>query len=413
MRIIEEQRLKNIINVINNNLDKSKTIISFYNNIHKIKIDSIQELSYEKNKQFFDDISFVLDAIIAIIAKPHIANKTEDIVMRSDIAGHISNEAFQMTFKEPSLWKEKNLEMVPEYVHHIQYNDDIRIYENIFIGLVIDLLSTEITLFLENFESRIPSIDASSLIIDENTKLEELLNYAKKLNRKIKYIKQTHFYKEVSKQSLKGKTIIPTNILTKDRLYNYCFKFYKKFIQYNNIENLLTDLQLYYKTIILQIFKEKKILLDQSKEQDSEKLNFIYNDFKINLNTENNYIALTISLKKNKTVTNLYIDASEEEQNNIIYGDDTLYIKLFNIIDLKTNKPIYINSQTEKAMFRNIIEDKTKYYKAKKELYSTYCPVCKSKNISITNTLYKCEDCHCEYVFKDKSTIWFKKMRRI
>ena len=411
MRIIEENRLKTIVNIINEYQIKSENISSFYNSINKIKVESLQELFTEKNNEFFDEVSFVLDAITSIIAKPHISNKTEDIILRSDVAGHISNEAFQMSYKEPSLWKEKNYEMVPEYVHHYQYTDEIKIYENIFIGMLIDLIDIELNTFLDMYEGLIPSLDSNTIVLKEDKNIEELIKYANKLERRVRYIKGTHFYKEVSKVSLKGHIITPTNILTKDRLYNYCFKFYKKFIQYTDYNSILQDLKKYYLTLILANFKSKKFVLDE-KISDFDDLYFNINDYKININTKNDYIKYTVEYKNTKSITNLYIDTNEDKQYNE-ECDYKLLIKLYNIKNLDTNEYVFHNPKLEKELIDYLISESIKTYTGKKELYTTYCPICRGKDIENIKNLYRCNSCESEYLFIDKNTIWFKKIRRL
>lgn len=411
MRIIEERRLKDITNIINEYQKKSENIISFYKNINKIKLESLQELYSEKNNEFFDDVSFVLDAITSIIAKPHISNKTEDIILRSDIAGHISNEAFQMCYKEPSLWKEKDFEMVPEYVHHFQYTDNIKIYENIFIGMLIDLIDIEVNTFLEMYESLIPSIDETMELREDKT-IEELIQYAKKLDRRLRYIKGTNFYKEVSKESLRGHVITPTNILTKDRLYNYCFKFYKKFIQYTDYEALLNDLKKYYLVLIIKNFKERKFVLDE-KTTDLSDVYFNTNDFNINVNIKDDYIKFTVEYKNIKSVTNIYIDLNEETKDLNLDGDFNYLLKIYNIKNLDNNHLVFHNPKLEQELIDYIISESIKTYTGKKELYTTYCPVCKSKEIENKKNLYICSSCNSMYLFKDKNTIWFKKIRRL
>ena len=131
MRIIEESKLKKNISQLNNYKKANKLVKDYYNNLDSLKLTSLQSLSYDQDIAFFDEVSFILNVIASIISHPHLSNKGEDIVIRSELAGHISVDSFQRMFKEPSFWKEKDLEMKPEYVHHYQYTDEIKIFENI------------------------------------------------------------------------------------------------------------------------------------------------------------------------------------------------------------------------------------------------------------------------------------------
>lgn len=408
MRIIEEDRLKDIISKYQ---FESNNIISFYNNCNDIKIESLQNIVSKKTNDFFDDISFVLDAIIAIIKKPYIANKTEDVVLRSEIAGSISNDALRQTFKEPSFWKEKNLEMVPEHVHQIQYEDDIKTYENIFIGMLIDLISGEVDAFLEMFESLVPSINETTEIT-ENKKVKGTIKRAKTLGRKLRYIKGTYFYKEVSKNHLENRLIMQTNVLTKNRLYNYCYKFYKQFIRYTDSDSLLVDLKKYYLILMLKSLSEQGFVLNENTTDVCDL--FLYKDeFKVNINTTADYIKYSVEYKRQVSTTNIYIDVNDQNTEYVLDGDYNYLLDIYNIKNLDNNQFVFLNTKLESELVNYIVYESLKTYKGKKLVYSTYCPVCKSKDTRESKGLYVCKACGSEYLFSGKNTIWFKKKRRV
>ena len=408
MRIIEEKRLKDIINKYQL---KSNNIISFYNNCNDIKVESLQNIVSKKTNKFFDEISFVLDAVIAIIKKPYIANKSEDVVLRSEIAGSVSNDALRQTFKEPAFWKEKSSEMIPEYVHQIQYEDDIKTYENIFIGMLIDLISGEVDSFLEMFESLVPSI-IENTEINENKKIKGTIKKAKALNKKLRYIKETYFYKEVSKNHLDNRFIMQTNVLTKNRLYNYCYKFYKQFIRYTDNDSLLADLKKYYLILMLKCLNGQGFVLEE-KTADVCDLFLYKDDFKVNINTTANYIKYLVEYKKHTSATNIYIDINDENTEHKLNGDYNYFLDVYNIKNLDNNQFVFLNTKKESELINYIVCESLKTYKGKKLVYSTYCPVCKSKDIRENKDLYICNSCESEYLFSGKSTIWFKKMRRV
>ena len=258
MRIIEESKLKKNISQLNNYKKANKLVKDYYNNLDSLKLTSLQSLSYDQDIAFFDEVSFILNVIASIISHPHLSNKGEDIVIRSELAGHISVDSFQRMFKEPSFWKEKDLEMKPEYVHHYQYTDEIKIFENIFIGMIIKLIDQELNEYSNFYNQLIPSIEDNNLDeLLENEDTEIALNKLQVLQRKVRYIKNTYFYKEVSKVKLLLKNIQPTNILVKDRLYNYCYRFYKKFIQYVDQDSLIADFSNYYYGLVIKALKKK------------------------------------------------------------------------------------------------------------------------------------------------------------
>ena len=108
---------------------------SFYKHVRKLENVSLQSFSFDRDMEFFGEASFITSVIISIMAHPHISNKREEVVIRAEQAQNLSVEAFQRVLKDSTLWKEKDLEMLPEYVYHYQHVDEIRIYENQFIVL--------------------------------------------------------------------------------------------------------------------------------------------------------------------------------------------------------------------------------------------------------------------------------------
>lgn len=427
MKIIEENLLKNTILQLNNYLEEHKHIETFYENLSSLKMESLQSFSFQQDNEFFGEVSFILSVIHSIIAHPHISNKGEDVILRSNQAGHLSRESFKKTFRESSLWKEKDLEMIPEYVHYHQYTDELKIYENIFIGMLIDLIDIEITKYNEFYIRLLPSLNNKfNKVIMANHQVEQSLNRLDKIERKMKYIKNTYFYKEVSKVHLSQKKIQPTNILLKNRLYNLCFKFYRKFIQYENKMELEKDFRLYYYFTILKVLKKKNFILDTSKdnfiEPSCSNLTFHFRDYICVLKfNEEPGIYLEISLKEDlKRIFKhrLLLDTSRNTKETHDTRTDaiTTYIaSIWNLVDVTDFKEIFINNVSEKEIITFWIDSLFYESIAKKEIYTKYCPICKSKNIDQQDLIYKCSKCNSIYTFKpneEKDIIWFIHLRR-
>lgn len=422
MKIIEETQLKNSILKLNKYQGENKSIKAYYRNLDEIDLGSLQNFSLEKDYEFFDEISFILSVITSIISRPQISNRGEDIIIRADMAGHISTESFKEVFKESNLWKEKNLEMVPEYVHHYQYTDELKIYENIFIGMIIKLIDIELAKYKDFYVSLIPSFDYLDEVVLEDKKIEEILNYIDKLLRKLRHIKNTYFYREISKCNLTLKNIQPTNILLKNRLYNYCYKFYKKFIQYIDQESLLEDFKSYYKVNILKVFKEKKFILDESKSQKLNDLSFVFNDYKVQLTLNENKPSINLSITLGNVTANhqLLLDVERNSLNfsEAKIGDNITnsVVTLWNLYDVNNlNVPIFKNQTSEYEIVKYWIMDKFQEIFANRELYEKYCPICRGKNIEVENELHICPSCNSLYTFKkidNKDAIWFLKFRR-
>ena len=296
MKIIEENKLKEIIQIINDYHNDNKKLKKFFNNLDSLTLSSLQDVSYEKDIEFFDEVSFILSVISSIISHPHLSNRGEDIIIRAELAGSIPSDAFNQVVKEPILWKEQDAEMVPENVHYYQYTDELKIYENVFIGMLITTLSLELARYQEFYISLIPSLDGDVEVLDAAS-TNVALDKINRLQRKLRFIMNTHFYKEVSKVKMSFKNIQPTNILLKDRLYNFCFKFYRKFIKYEDREILLEDFRTYYYHLILKVFKTHGFNLDESKSQGFNNLSFNFKDYIVNVYTEEYKPGIFLNIK--------------------------------------------------------------------------------------------------------------------
>ena len=319
MKITEEQKLKAFIKEVDRYRINHQNINFFYDDIMSLKIFSLQDFSYEKDQQLFNEISFILSIITSIITHPHLANKGEDVLLRTSQAGHISTESFQRVFKEAKLWKEKDFVMVPEYVYHYQYSDEIKIYENIFIGMLINFIDNKISQYKSFYIDLIPMFQEHDTKILENVMVSEALKKLDQIKKRITHLKNTNFYKEISSCNLNLKKIVPTNILLKDQLYRFCYQFYLKYVHYDDHQILTNDLKIYYFCLFLQILKEKGY---QCKNIDLIKKNFyeimLQNEkFNIQIKSPKKgaFLQFSISYQNNKKIAIHKLFLVEEKQN--------------------------------------------------------------------------------------------------
>lgn len=410
MNIIEENKLNEIILNIHSFINQYQDFESFYANIDSLDLGNIQKLSFESDLHFFDDVSFILSVIASIISHPHLANTGEDIIIRSELASSISQESFQKVFKDPSLWKEKDQEMVPEYVHHHQYIDEIKIYENIFIGMIIKAIDNSLNNYSFFYASLLPSINFTTNAKLENQDIEKILIRIDQLKRKIMYLKNTYFFKEISKCDLKLKVVVPTNILVKDRLYNFCYKFYRKFIKYVDQETLENDALDYYFYHLLKVLKQKEFILVK---QENECLEFKYQNFKVLLSKKTKN-CINISITHHNLITTnhqLLIDVNTNQ--DLQFNQDATSINIISIWTLKdqNGKALHQDTMSTNDLLRIWLDSKFIQNQVQKSLYTKYCPVCKNRSVNEENDLYICSSCGTTYTFIDDDTIWICKTR--
>mgnify|MGYP007004100990 FL=1 len=225
------------------------------------------------------------------------------------------------------------------------------------------------------------------------------------------------------------KKIQPTNILLKNRLYNLCYKFYRTFIQYEDKIELENDFRLYYYYTILKVFQKKAFRLIATKKNcitsSHSHLTFQFQDYNICLSfDEKPGICLEISLQTNRMQNvqwfkhQLLLDISRniKEAKEIRTDAITTHIvSIWNLVNAIDLKEIFMNHVSEKEMMTFWIENLFNESIAKKEVYTKYCPICKSKNIENQDSVYTCFNCHSMYTFKpneEKDTIWFINLRR-
>ncbi|MBR2891195.1 MAG: TFIIB-type zinc ribbon-containing protein [Bacilli bacterium] len=418
MKIIEENKLNQQINIINE-FTQNKSIKEYFDSISSLQISSLQDISFEEDIAFFDEVSFILSVIASIINHPHLTNKAEDIIIRSELAGSIPADAFNQVVKEPILWREKDYEMVPENVHYYEYTDELKIYENIFIVMLIKLISTEMDKYLSFYVSKIPSFTNSKDTLLNTKDVEIALNKIDKIIKRISFIKDTFFFKEVSKAKVTFKYVQPTNILTKNRLYNLCFKFYKKFIKYEDQDTLINDLGIFYFNLLLKKCKEKNFILDESKNQSLEDLSFHYNDYDVNVKLNNSLHKIELLINDNNVIKhNLWFNL-ERKNNNYAFTKNDAYtdyvISAWNLNNLSNlTQELFNTVQCESNLIEHWLNLHFMETVGSKLVYSRYCPICKSKEIVEDNGLFNCSSCGSIYRFKnnkEEDRIWFIRLR--
>ena len=437
MKASEEIYLKDLIRKFNKCLNESNKISYFYDNDLDIKNTSLQELSFKSDINFFDEVGFILSVITSIISHPHLLNKGEEVVIRSELAPELTRDMFLKTIKDSKLWRQDGLDMVPENVYYYQQIDELRIYENIFIVNLIKKLSHEIDKYKEFYVKTIGSYLDNNLSMKKDN-VDVALKKMSYLERKIKHIKDTYFFKVINKGSTKLGRVTPTNILIKDRLYNYCYKFYKKLITYNDRFKFITDIRLYYYLKLLKALKLRgfKLIEDGHFETIDGVLAIPYiklenEDFIIEIDEDYDNLGL-ILIVLNKHIKNKKINTS----NNLLIFDDHSIINeisvknkddfdsihtitLWNLADISVNNSdVFSSIRSEDELILEYLDSKILVRDGSSDIYTRYCPVCRSSLIdSNDDGVYRCEECRSRYVFyKNKENIndslWLIRLRR-
>ena len=419
MKRSEQVNLTNQIDAILAYGKKHNDINSFYKDINKCELVSIQDLSFEKDIALFKELSFILSVVLSIIAKPHLNNKSDEIIARSGEVSSISEEDFQKTLRDSSIWRDEGASLLPEYLYYHKYEDEIKIYENIFIVHLVN----EISALAHQYSSLYISLlsvanhETNALLMDDSYQMKamEEVNYV--LHR-VEQIQNTYFYKEVSKSKSRPKVFNPTNILLKDRLYNICFRFYKKMYVYTEEGALDKDLYVYYFVLILKKLHDSDFRIQEIKEKMLSKdglliplrIAFENNNYQIEIETqkEKNLFIFNYSEKDgtHKASHHLYIRSEDsltfdEEglEDRFIVSIETL--SLWYLSMLQNDKLVRINNtiKSEEEMVKTFIDSHHYVVSGSEKIYSSYCPSCKNKDLSESNGFFICADCGAVYRF--------------
>ena len=228
----------------------------------------------EADLQWVKDVELLVRVIRSIISKPHIHLKREEALKNINSFYRIDSRVVRDTCRDSKLWRQGNDGSVqPEYIRTFEYEDDIAIYENRFVAMVIDRLIAVIghrlnkafadagqldrllgsreygvgeVAMLADFDpyyriiSTAPEDEDFSGTAAITGKRVQVLSTPKSsflsaiqsltLTRKrLLQLRRTAFYRDCMK---KGKMTLsavkPTNILIHDHKYNHVYRFFLK-----------------------------------------------------------------------------------------------------------------------------------------------------------------------------------------
>lgn len=411
MKLIDGVYLKEIVASIHDYEASNKEFVFRYLGVGDLNLPSLEAVSLTRDQVYFKEISFILSVIASIVEKPLIAQADSDSVIRSDQAGHIDNDSFQEVTKDSALWKESNGEMKPEYVHFHEHTDELKTSENIFIGMLIKVIENDLISYNEFYLSILPKVG-----IDESmdaSLVENLLLEVDKNLKKITFIKNSNFFKIIKKCDLSLKRVEPTNILLRNRLYNYCFRFYSRFIKYTDEKEAYEDLRQYYFYLLLKVLKKKEFVISKALI-DKGFYRFTNSEFNLTFQVKDSpFISLLVedAIGNKKSATHLLLFEEMNMDDIITYDLKTInFIGIWNLYD-KDKNPEFIKHLKEEELIEKWLASKILVEEANKEVYAKYCPVCKSKDLELENDIYHCASCDSEYTYKEEEDIWFLKIK--
>lgn len=425
MRFVETARLYEYI-IPTKQMMVYESPRSAYTKIERLKIQSMQGFSVEGDKAFLSEVASVLNVIISIIYHPHITNKREEVIIRIEQAQQIGEEAFRRILSDSRLWKQHGLKMIPEEVYHYQHIDELRIYENRFIGLLISMLDKELSRYSTFYLSRLPALKYMDVSLDDPS-IGEIISDIDRLRRKTQFLMNTHFYREVMKGKPLSRKIQPTNILVKDRLYCYCFRFYRKFVRYEDAAEAKYDLAMYYTVLVLKELRHRGFTPahDPAEGTDDPKLVVENGEFKLIIGTtEDGDLHLTAIWKKYPKLPSEHLLIFKIDSDNRITAEDVPNYSDFDTVESVSiwdlayaakGKQGIVESDSEEKLIRAWLDTKINTAPVDRGIYEKYCPVCRSRDNEAVGAKQVCSACGSEYLFTEsggQDLIWFRKIRK-
>ena len=386
---------------------------------------------------YLKEVNSILDRILNIIYSPHILVKNEEVILRSELAKPLIQEAFMKTISSPSLWKKKGEEMSPEYVYSSETDDTKDIYENRFIKYVFKMIENYLTKYIESDTFinksikqyyKVSSFEFSKInIIDDIINNKELFDYLNKTRsnveetnqltkaiNKVKRIKYTSFYKEIDETKLTF-PIIPTNILLHDLNYNKVFKFYKHY--FSSSESYKSGEYEEFNTyVVFRLFST--LINNKYKVSKDASIEFTNGSLKLdNFNFSKDGFTYVLTKKQNKLTFEVsYLDEQEtyevllEERMRYVEDDSTLVITLKSLLDYSSSIELSLVDNS-----KDLLETMLKSMRLVIEKEDpSLCPVCGNTHVEVKDSFY-CPNCHSKYVVIDKDhikKIWIKRLWR-
>lgn len=446
-------------------LNKESTLLSIFDAFKTKEFNLIEKYDYLETERKLEEFKGVLDKITSIIYSPHIKVSESEIILRSELSGHLSRESFFDTTKDTKLWKKKNNELTPEYVHTKENIDSIDCYENQFICLLINEINEEFNIIRdslsfvndsleEHFEEKGITFNEygifnslkeyaypyRGIFIEPNASIDKIFHLINRLSRKLKNIMSTEFYKVCSKTTI-SYNVLPTNVLLHDGLYNYCYRYFKTNYLFKKDDNFTLE-TLFFNYFLLNMFnymyekgigKGNKKITDYYHLDENGKLKIPYISFKKDLfafkisdGSYKNGIEIEVKFVdksgnlhtkvEEKQIAKYYLlttyslnEDNYKKLNPILLDlskkyDNVIIITMNNEIHLYNNVlTLSLFKDNHITLFKNLFASLTMLFVSSKDQYKYKCPVCGAKSVYEVMNHYECEECNSKYSFINAS----------
>ena len=407
-----------------------------------------------------DDFATLLDSIRVIFREPRLHLKKENIVKHAESASKYDTATLKATYKDEKLWRIKNGEPSPEYVHTFVYEDDMAIYENRFVCFVIDEILEEVSKKINELALSVETVNRKMggegeslfttheyvdfmgeelpVLITDDSATVKVLRSLIKTKKWLYSLKSKPLYKNCQKEGVFNPLgLKPTNILTKDINYYNCYNFYLNYLNKDPSFQTEEGMYLGYVTVNLLGALDKlgftltedneKIGITNSAVIRFGKINLEKGVFSVTLTQEDGAVMMTVKTTDGNKAKYLFKALCSDGASKIEGFDNlTAYVNGLPARD-DVVKTFIVNDLEEIPEFNAVYVEPTLassvdiFVKAVKScfllgvgssfMHARYCPVCGSNLVTLDDEDYVCADCGTKYhVFEhqENDMIWFK-----
>lgn len=405
---------------------------SFWRDIRGLELEGLQQLGLNKDGAFFAEIDSVLNVITTIIIHPHIVNERETVIIRAEQAYGLTPDMFIDTVHDQKLWKDKRGVMTPQEVYYRQNCDELNNYENRFIVHLLDKIGTQIGEYQAFYDYMLRKSAQDSSLVEVGSQMEALVVKLERVAKKLRRIKNTFFYREVSKANTSFVRVEATNVLKHNRAYNQCFRFYMRNITYGEEKAQAVDLANYYFTRLISAFEICGFTHAGGAEPVPCQNGSIVHP--VHLQSAD----FTADVSPAPQFDGIWVDISHRACGNIISHNLLLLdgtvgfdgvrrllpslpkdaaVDAVSVWDLAAVEPngvkvINLGSPDETQLLVEYIKDKTRLYTASKAIYQTHCPVCGGRDVTAGGDVIRCNACRSAYCFAGDK-LWLTVFKRL
>jgi len=419
-----------------------------------------------------DDIAELVAHMTTIFKDPRISLKKEKLVKNAESVSKSDTESLTATYRDTKNWKFQGLEPIPEYVHTFVFEENYAIYENRFVcslmDVVYDIVSNKINQLSMEFDTLNSKINGSnenfvtanefvSFTENENgflslasstSPIVKALGLLIKSKKRINALREKIMYiecKKVGNINLDNiDRVNPTNILTYDKNYFFCYNFFRKYLRKD--PKFATPKQRYINFVTVNLFKaiencgftledeESSVSVSRSTVLEFKPISFVNGMFRITVAPTESGLSLESSLISdlNKAEYSIRILDTDSALKLEGFLDPDEYIEKIN-----EEKPITILREILVTDYAHTKGSETYYVEPSNAdavanleklvrtcimvaegaiyLHSRVCPVCGSRLVSPDAHGYSCANCNSVYhLFTSNANelIWIKLLQR-